>query len=284
MLPIFNLFSNYEQFNHLYAPRYFEWVKDGSGCIDFFGDDYIKIHDKCSSNKNPKVAMLIEPRTIQPKIYDWIEQHYDEFDAVFTHDDDLLLKLDNAEQIYFMNWYKTYNVPKTKAISMVCSDKAMCEEHKLRKKLADKLSNKVDHYGVYKGGRRCSYYECRAEYMFEVVVDNNWFGYWISEKFMNPLASKTIPIYKGAMKGYIPDWVDKDGIIIVDNIDDIPGIVDEILKDPEGEYKKRLEAVEKNYLTVTTNPALQVFENWLWSEYEGLLEDLVNGEFKRSIK
>lgn len=281
MLPIFNLFSNYEQFNHLYAPRYFEWVKDGSGCIDFFVDDYIKIHDKCSSNKNPKVAMLIEPRTIQPKIYDWIEQHYNEFDVVFTHDDDLLLKLDNAEQIYFMNWYKTYNVPKTKAISMVCSDKALCNEHRQRQRLADKLGNKVDHYGTYKS-TYSNYYDCRAEYMFEVVVDNNFFGYWISEKFMNPLASKTIPIYKGAMKGYIPDWVDRNGIIIVDNIDDIPGIVDEILKDPEGEYKKRLAAVEKNFETVTTNPSLQVFEDWLWSEYEGLLEDLVNGEFKRS--
>lgn len=280
MKPVFNLFSNYEQFNHLYAPRYFDWVTDESGVLNFYVDDYIKLHGFCT-NKYPKVAMLIEPRTIQPTVYEWVEQHHDEFDMIFTHDDKILL-LENTAEIYFMNWYKTYDVPKTKAISMVCSNKALCNEHRQRQRLADKLGDKVDHYGTYKG-TYSDYYDCRAEYMFEVVVDNCWDGYWVSEKLMNPLASKTIPIYKGAMKGYMPDWLDKDGVIFVDDIKDIPEIVDEILKDPEGEYKKRLTAVEKNYNTVTTYSSLQVFENWLWVEYESLFEDLVNGKFKRNI-
>ena len=34
----------------MHAPRYFEWVYDGSGCIDFFVDDYIK------SYKNPEIV------------------------------------------------------------------------------------------------------------------------------------------------------------------------------------------------------------------------------------
>lgn len=280
MYPKFNLFSNYEQFNHLYAPRYFDWVKDGSGCIDFFVDDFIKLYSGLSTGK-PKIAMLIEPRTIQPSVYEWVEKHHDEFDVIFSHDDKIL-SFDNAEQIYFMNWYKTYDVPKTKTISMVCSDKVLCNEHRRRKTIADKLGNKVDHYGLYKGGYKCDYYECRAEYMFEVVIDNNWDGCWISEKLMNPLACKTIPIYKGAMKGYMPDWLDQNGVIFVDNVEDIPSVVDEILKDPEGEYKKRLLAVEKNFDMVTSHPSLQVFENWLWSEYSGLLEDLANGELKHN--
>lgn len=279
MKPKFNLFSNYEQFNHLYAPKYFDWTKDGSGCIDFFVDDYIKIHKDCSSSDKSKVAMLIEPRTIQPTIYEWVEQHHDEFDIIFTHDDKILL-LENTAEIYFMNWYKTYDVPKTKAISMVCSDKVMCDEHKARQRLADALGNKVDHHGTYKNSERSDYYDCRAEYMFEVVVDNCWNGYWISEKLMNPLASKTVPIYKGTMKGYMPDWLDQNGVIFVDNIEDVPKIVDKILEDPEGKYKKMLSAVENNYITVNMFPALQVFENWLWVEYESLFEDLVNGKFK----
>lgn len=275
MNPKFNLFSNYEQFNHLHAPIYFDWVKDGSGCIDFFVDDFIKLHNELGTN-NPKVAMLIEPRTIQPTIYEWVEEHHNEFDVIFSHDDNILL-FNNAKQIYFMQWYKTYDVPKTKAISMVCSDKALCNEHRKRKTLADKLGNKVDHYGLYKGGHKCDYFECRAEYMFEVVVDNNWSGYWISEKFMNPLASKTIPIYVGTKRGYMPDWLDKDGVIFVDDISDVPKIVDNILKDPKSEYNKRLKAVNTNFNIVTSFPSLQVFENWLWNEYEGTLEDLVCG-------
>jgi len=275
MYPKFNLFSCYSQFNHLYTPRYFDWVKDNSGYIDFFVDDAIK-HHKDSETGKPKVAILIEPRTIQPTIYQWVEEHYNEFDIIFTHDDKIL-KFANAKQIYFMQWYKTYDVPKTKHISMVCSDKAMCKEHRQRQRLASKLGDRVDHYGMFKGGRHCDYYECRAEYMFEVVVDNNWDGYWISEKLMNPLACKTIPIYKGAIREHMPDWLDQEGVIFVDNIDDIPSIVDKILVNPEEEYKQRLNAVEKNFETVTTYPSLQVFENWLWTEYGGLLEELVNG-------
>lgn len=282
MIPRFNLFSNYSQFNHLYAPKYFDWVRKDpevkGGCINFFADDFIKHHNLWKEDDKPSIAMLIEPRTIQPTVYKWVEEHYNEFDAILTHDDKIL-NLYNAHQIYFMNYYKAYDVPKTKAISMVCSNKALCNEHRQRQRLADKLGDKVDHYGTYKG-TYSDYYDCRAEYMFEVVVDNCWDGYWVSEKLMNPLASKTIPIYKGAMKGYMPDWLDKDGVIFVNDIKDIQEIVDEILKDPEGEYKKRLTAVEKNYDTVTTYSSLQVFENWLWFEYESLFEDLVNGKLK----
>ena len=274
MNPKFNLFSNYSQFNHMHSPRYFDWVKDGTGIINFFVDDYIPKHKEFENDK-PNIAMLIEPRTIQPTIYKWVEEHHDEFDIIFTHDDDILL-FDNTFEIYFMNWYKSYDVPKTKAISMVCSDKVMCEEHKARQRLADTLGNTVDHYGTYKQSKRSDYYECRAEYMFEVVVDNNWTGYWVSEKLINPLASKTIPIYKGTMKGYLPDWLDKDGIIFVEDINEIPNIVNKILQNPTSEYEKRLIAVENNYDIVLSHPSIQVFEDWLWSEYNGLLEDLVN--------
>ena len=275
MYPKFNLFSNYEQFNHLHAPRYFDWehhTKGTTGSINFLVDDYTRTVSNFDNGK-PKVALLIEPRTIQPTIYEWVEQHHDEFDLIFTHDEAILF-YDNAYPIFFAQWYKSYDVPKTKNISMVCSDKIMCEEHKARQQLADTLQNRVDHYGMYRGGRRCDYYECRAEYMFEVVVDNNWTGHWVSEKLMNPLASKTIPIYLGGK--HLPDWIEKRGIIIAKNIYDIPRIVDEILKHPEESYNKRKQWVDKNFETLLLHSSTQVFEDWLWVEYKDLLEDLVN--------
>jgi len=267
MYPRFNLYSYYDQCNHLYAPKYFDWVKDGSGVINFFVDDYIKQRPNIITDK-PNVAMLIEPRTIQPTIYEYVESHSQDFDIIFSHDEKIL-KFKNAHPIYFMNWYKTYNVPKTKTISMVCSDKAMCEEHRQRQYLADILCTEVDHYGKYLGGRYCDYYECRAEYMFEVVVDNNWSGYWLSEKLANPLASKTIPIYLGGK--YFPSDIDLNGIIKVDSIDNIPPIVDRILKNPEDEYCSRIDSVGHNYWAIQK---YQVFENWLFSEYKNLLDSL----------
>lgn len=270
MYPKFNLFSNYEQFNHLHAPKYFDWVKDGTGEINFFVDDYVKTHNNINNGK-PKVALLIEPRTIQPTIYEWMEEHWEEFDWIFTHDD-VIVGYDNALPINFMQWYKSYDVPKTKVISMVCSDKSLCNEHEERKKLADLLGNKVDHYGTYKGGYKCDYYECRAEYMFEVVVDNNWTGHWISEKLANPIMSHTIPIFLGGK--ILPDDVYSEGMIIVNSIDEIPGVVDEILKDPEKMYSKYIKYANLNYKNTLNNH--QTFEDWFWTKYKSVLEELCN--------
>lgn len=261
MYPKFNFYCYYDQFNHLYAPKYFDWVKDGSGEIDFFVDDYVRQQPGI----NPAVAMLIEPRTIQPTIYEYLEQHYDDYNVIFSHDTEIL-KFDNAHPIYFMNWYKTYDVPKTKVISMVCSDKAMCDEHRQRQHLADVLGDDVDHYGLYKGGYKCDYYECRAEYMFEVVVDNNWSGYWLSEKLANPLACKTVPIYLGGK--HFPNDIDKDGIIQVNSVDEIPSIISKILQNPIKEYETRIKAIEHNYHAIQR---YHVFEDWFFETYKNLL-------------
>ena len=270
MYPKFNFFCYYPQFNYLHAPKYFDWVTDNSGEINFWVDDFIK-QQSALKNDKPNVALLIEPRTIQPTIYQYVEEHASDFDLIFSHDEKIL-KLPNAHYIFFMNWYKMYDVPKTKTISMVCSDKVMCEEHKERQRLADILGDKVDHYGMYKGGYKCDYYECRAEYMFEVVVDNNWSGYWVSEKMANPLASKTIPIYLGGK--HLPFILDQEGIIQVNSVDEIPNIVDNILQDPEKEYLRRITHVENNYLTVRRE--FQVFEDWFYFFYKSLLEECCN--------
>ena len=267
MRPKYNLFSAYPQCNHLHPPTAFEWVHDGSGSIDFFVDACIRWNRQFKRNK-PRVAIMVEPRTIQPEMYDWLPRNYTDFDIIFTHDDELL-KLPNARLMYFMNWYESYNVRKTKNISMVCSDKVMCAEHKRRQELADILGDRVDHYGKYKGGRFCDYYECRAEYRFEVVVDNYWQGHWISEKLANPLASKTVPIFLGGK--YLPDDIDTNGIIIADRIEDIPQIVDDILQNPVRAYMDRQNAIDRNYNIIRR---YKVFEDWLYSEYRELLEEV----------
>jgi hypothetical protein len=254
--------------NYLYAPSYFDWTTDGSGELNFFVDDFIVSHNNVQNDK-PHIAMLIEPRTIQPTIYKYLEDHYKEFDLIFTHDENIL-DYENAKPIIFMNWYKTYDVPKTKYISMVCSDKIMCDEHKQRQLLALALAGKVDHYGTFMTNKRCDYYECRAEYMFEVVVDNNWSGYWISEKIANPLASKTIPIYLGSK--HIGEYINPNGVIVASNIEEIPNIVNRILINPEKEYMTRINAVNENYKIVQN---YRIFEDYLYITYKDTLEALI---------
>ena len=267
MKPKYNLYHIYPQCNHIHPPTAFEWATDGSGSIDVFIDNYLPLNSNYEAHA-ARIAIIIEPRTIQPHIYNWIMQHYSDFAYVFSHDEKVLT-LPNAKRIYFMNWYETFNVPKEKNISMVCSDKVMCEEHRQRQQLADVLGNRVDHYGMYKAGKWCDYYECRAPYLFEVVVDNNWEGYWASEKLANPLASMTIPIYLGGK--HLPEDIDTNGIIQAENIEQIPDIVDEVLKKPLMMYIDRYNAIMRNYNIIRR---YKVFEDWFYTEYRELLEDL----------
>ena len=267
--PKFNLHHIYTQCNHIHPPTKFEWVNNESGCLDVFFDNYIPLNHEYP-RKKPRIAIIIEPRTIQPHIYEWIISHYKDFDFVFTHDEEIL-KLPNAKRIYFMNWYECFDDTKTKNISMVCSDKVMCEEHIKRQKLADVLCDRVDCYGTYKQNYYASYEECRAAYRFEVAVDNNWTGYWCSEKLANPLASKTIPIYLGGK--HIPEDIDLNGIILAENIDEIPRLVDEVLENPIRAYMDRYVAVERNYNIIRR---YRIFEDWFYSEYKELLEGLIH--------
>lgn len=261
----YNLFSQYPQCNHLHPPTVMEWVKDGSGLIDFFVDD----HCKETGTGKRKVAMLIEPRSIQPEMYEWMLYHYKEFDIIFTHDMEILKYCINARPINFMNWYESYDVPKTKTISMVCSDKVMCEEHRQRQALANILGDKVDHYGGFKGGKWADYYECRAEYCFEVVVDNYWHGFWASEKLANALASKTVPIYLGG--DHLPKDINPQGIIKARDIYEIPLMVDMVLTHPLKYYQMRIDAINENYEAIQKH---KIFEDWLFTEYRELLEEL----------
>ena len=59
MYPKFNLYCYYPQFNHMYAPKYFDWVTDGSGVINFWVDDYI-MKQPTVCNGRADMAMLAE--------------------------------------------------------------------------------------------------------------------------------------------------------------------------------------------------------------------------------
>lgn len=262
----YNLFSQYPQCNHIHEPTVMKWVKDGSGLIDFFVDDHCRTDIGTGKRK---VAMLIEPRSIQPEMYEWMEYHYNDFDILFTHDLELLQHCINSRPINFMNWYESFDVPKTKNISMVCSSKVMCDEHRQRQALANILGDKVDHYGTFKTGKWADYYECRAEYCFEVVVDNYWHGFWASEKLANALASKTVPIYLGG--DHLPRDINPQGIIKARDIYEIPLMVDMVLTHPLKYYQMRIDAINENYEAIQKH---KVFEDWLFTEYKTLLEGL----------
>ena len=106
----FRCFSPYDHFpNHN--------MVEGEPYINCYNDWYVK---KVDSRPAKKVALLIEPRSLQPEIYRWMETNYERFDLVFTHDSILLSMIPNARLIIYggvWDWAdETIRFNKTKEI------------------------------------------------------------------------------------------------------------------------------------------------------------------------
>lgn len=77
---------------------------------------------------------------------------------------------------------------------------------------------------------------------YYIVIENEQRDNWITEKLIDCLASKTIPIYWGASN--IGDYFNTDGMIIFNNIEELKDILDNL---DEKFYDDRVDIVEENY-------------------------------------
>ena len=221
-------------------------------------DDFVMRNEYKSVPRDKKVALLIEPRAIVPEAYEYVEKHYDEFKYVFTGDDELL-KLPNAKPIIWGSvWYRCENPQKTKLISMVCSDKEMCDLHKERKRIARKYKDKIDVYGTIDGGEYVDD-NIHKDYMYEVVIENDIQDIWFTEKICNCLANKTIPIYYGARDIY--KFFDTKTIIRCESIEELEYTIECIL-DRQEEYEAFYKFVEKNKLLDKNYELSKQYENF----------------------
>lgn len=230
-----------------------------------------------SLNYNPEkqVLLLIEPRSIQPNVYNELEQRklWKKYKYVFTHDSKLLSTLPNAKPIIWGGvWCRCENPNKTKLISMVSSNKEMCELHKQRKKVARKYKNKIDVFGTIDGGEFTDPIDTLQNYKYSVVIENYIDNLWFTEKILNCFATKTIPIYYGARK--IDEYFDKGGIIICNNISDLETHIDYILEHEdraEQLYNEAKECLDTNY---ELSKKYNNFEEWFYRTYENEIEGM----------
>lgn len=217
------------------------------------------------------VCLLIEPRAIIPNTYAWVEEHFPKFRYVFTFDSQMLKDLPNAKLLIYGTIMAEFpDMPKTKGISMVCSDKDFCQGHLNRQMVARELCGhmNVDVFGKYNGGEFVDDKTIYDGYRFNVAMENYQDGYYFTEKICNCFASKVIPIYYGCPN--IGEYFNTDGIVICKSPDDVIAQTEMILKDPEAEYEKRLDAMFDNFHRVQK---YRRFEPLFMEMYADLLEE-----------
>ena len=131
--------------------KYIEWVKDGADAT-FYIDNTINNGIK-DGRTGLKYLWLLESRYIKPGLVESIianrevvEQTYD---IIFTHDQRLLSLGDKYKWCPAQGfWIKDPKVcEKSKMISMIASNKNMCEGHRLRLEWVDRIGDQVDLYG-----------------------------------------------------------------------------------------------------------------------------------------
>jgi len=246
---------------HAKKARTVEYSTDGKGQLDVYTHDaFGRVFD--TGYTGVKIGWLQEPRGINSFWYDQLEQRTerffepDAFDFILTHDQKLL-DLDPRFQFMLGNgfWIKEPKVyPKSKLVSMIASNKAMCAGHLYRLEWVNKLQGKLDQYG--RGFNEISLKEeGLCDYMFSVAIENQISDVWITEKVLDCFASGTIPIYGGTRR--IAEFFNPDGIIFLEDGFDPADLTPDM-------YYDRIDAVKDNLERVLPLeiPVDHIFDNF----------------------
>jgi hypothetical protein len=258
-------FNNYHNWNkassiHKQESKFIEWVDSGAE-ETFYVDEYIGLAFDDGTSKK-KYAWLLESKDIKPQVIDDVKSNYLHyvrvFDYIFTHNQELLQL---HRKFKFAPLYGTWITEsqlyeKTKLVSMICSNKLMCNGHQYRLSWAQKLQGKVDFYG--RGFDEIqSKEEGLKDYMFSVAIENASYESYFTEKIQDCFATGTIPIYYGSPD--IGKFFNPDGIISLTEDFDISSLTPDL-------YYAKIDAVKEN-LEIVKN--FLINEDYIYKTYLG---------------
>ena len=235
--------------------KYIEWVSDG-GDATFYIDN--TIDDGIQDNRTgPKYLWLLESKFIKPGLVESIIENRqlveDTYDIIFTHDQRLLALGDKYKWVPAQGfWIKEPKIyEKSKMISMISSNKRMCEGHLKRLEWVEKIGNQVDLYG--RGFNEIAEKEeGLCDYMFSVAIENGQYETYFTEKLLDCFATGTIPVYLGA-----PD-IDKhfnmDGVIVLSDEFDVS----------EDIYYSKMDAIKDN---LERAKEMEILEDFIFVRY-----------------
>jgi len=199
---------------HGKVSKYIEWVNEG-GDATFYIDN--TINQGVTDNRTGlKYLWLLESKFIKPGLVESIIENRqlveDTYDTIFTHDQRLLSLGDKFKWVpaqgFWIQEPKIYE--KSKMISMISSNKRMCEGHSKRLEWVERIGDQVDLYG--RGFNEIALKEDGlCDYMFSVAIENGQYETYFTEKLLDCFATGTIPVYLGAPD--IGNHFNKDGII-----------------------------------------------------------------------
>ena len=235
------------------------------------------------------IFLSIEPEAII-KATDWLIEHYRHFKYILTYNEHILRKCPNAiKYIYGTTWIRREDYEnidtslKMVKVSTLVGFKNWTSGHGLRHQLYQRQqeftqfplyvyrsnygtqledilnnlllpeSNTYDKINLFK------------EFQFSIAIENSQQPNYFTEKLMDCLLTKTIPIYWGCPN--ISEYFDTTGWIIFNDIDDLKHKLS-LLNDSY--YSTYTEVINKNYNTAklyvdlheNLNVAIRTISDW----------------------
>ena len=244
----------------LNATKHVQWVYDGSGEVNIYVSQRALDALNDTSGK-PTYIWLLESKQIIPQYYQWIIDNYEfvtsRVDGIFSCDKELCAKYPKISYsvINAVPWVQDRKVhEKTKLVSMIASNKRMCEGHAKRLQFVDKFRDKLDFYG-----RGFNEISCKEDglrdYMFSVGIENAVYDTYFTEKLTDCFACGTIPIFYGC-KG-VTEYFNENGIIFLDDNFDLSTLTDDL-------YYSKMDAIKDNFERSINFP---VAEDYLYQTY-----------------
>ena len=242
-------------------PKHFDWTSDDFP-IKVFIDGAIGMgmsYERKLGEK--KIAWVCESRAIFHSMSfprDLWEQNFtqicDSYDLVFTSEKSWISKHPNVRYCPAgsnLPWVKNNQLfTKTKLVSMLASAKKFTFGHTLRHSVAEQYKDKLDLYGGALGSKRIGIgvwpnssdiwnkSEAMNDYMFQIVIENDKYETYYTEKLTDCFATGVIPIYWGSPD--IGDLFNKEGIIELVPDFDMSQLTPDL-------YYSKLEAVKDNF-------------------------------------
>lgn len=238
-------------------PKKFEWTTEDSP-VKVFIDSAIPHGLKYQKRPGEKkIAWICEsraifhawsvPRNVLDGLIPELEESYD---AIFFADREYCKK---SKKFHFgfsgsnLPWVKNQQIfNKTKNCSMFASGKKITRGHHLRHQIAEQLADKIDVVGgaanTKKIGVNILPWETKHlylnDYRFQIVIENDSYETYFTEKLTDCFATGTIPIYWGAPD--IGKYFNTDGMIIINHHIDISSLTEDY-------YFSKLDAIKDNF-------------------------------------
>lgn len=265
-----NRHSQHAPFGH--EGKYFFWDRYNYGLdTHFYGPEAMT---GTLGKPAVKYGMLTESRTIVPKDYEVFHRNRGlekDFRYIFTYDDRILNEIENARfypvaaGIWNSEMREGRYREKDRNLSILSSDKVMCELHRFRLELARlcKREGLADTFGRFDGGGYVEKVdETLNRYRFSMIIENDVSDYYFSERLTSCFAAQTVPVYLGARR--IGDFFNTDGMILLGSADlkEAESLIAECTRE---RYEAMLPAVLDNYERVKEYVNMQdyLYEHYL---------------------